>query len=158
MRDTILTLEDQRQALLLLTAYFSFKGQSENGCPFLFLKELKELENYHTGSIDFFGVHPLYCKCGIAKLFLDKVMNELLVDKDISVTTFREGDKADTGYRKYNIKIVSELGENEYSAVNVADTLLSILEEYKQKNIDIFDIKVNRGTLEQHFINLSRGV
>ena len=49
------------------------------------------------------------------------------------------------------------MGENEYSAVNVADTLLSILEEYKQKNIDIFDIKVNRGTLEQHFINLSRG-
>ena len=60
--------------------------------------------------------------------------------------------------KKYNIKIVSELGENEYSAVNVADTLLSILEEYKQKNIDIFDIKVNRGTLEQHFINLSKGV
>ena len=56
--------------------------------------------NYHTGSIDFFGVHPLYRKCGIANLFLDKVMNELLVDKDISVTTFREGDKADTGYRK----------------------------------------------------------
>jgi len=47
VRDTILTLEDQRQALLLLTAYFSFKGQSENGCPFLFRnlrKELKELE------------------------------------------------------------------------------------------------------------------
>ncbi|WP_195583067.1 hypothetical protein [[Ruminococcus] lactaris] len=44
---TILTLEDQRQALLLLTAYFSFKGQSENGCPFPFRnlrKELKELE------------------------------------------------------------------------------------------------------------------
>ncbi|MZS91217.1 hypothetical protein GT678_19840, partial [Blautia wexlerae] len=38
MRDTILTLEDQRQALLLLTAYFSFKGQSENGCPFLFVR------------------------------------------------------------------------------------------------------------------------
>ena len=37
VRDTILTLEDQRQALLLLTAYFSFKGQSENGCPFLFM-------------------------------------------------------------------------------------------------------------------------
>ena len=36
VRDTILTLEDQRQVLLLLTAYFSFKGQSENGCSFLF--------------------------------------------------------------------------------------------------------------------------
>ena len=35
--------------------------------------------------------------------------------------------------KKYNIKIISELGEKEYSAINVADTLLSILEEYKQK-------------------------
>ena len=58
--------------------------------------------------------------------------------------------------KKYSIKIQSELGEKEYSAVNVADTLLSILEEYKQKNIEIFDVKVNRGTLEQHFINLSK--
>lgn len=56
--------------------------------------------NYQTGSIDFFGVHPLYRQCGIAKLFLDKIMNELLIDKDITVTTFRDGDKADTGYRK----------------------------------------------------------
>ena len=56
--------------------------------------------NYDTGSIDFFGVHPLYRQCGIARLFLDKVINEILIDKDITVTTFREGDKADTGYRK----------------------------------------------------------
>ena len=56
--------------------------------------------NYQTGSIDFLGVHPLYRQCGIAKLFLDKIMNELLIDKDITVTTFRDGDKADTGYRK----------------------------------------------------------
>ena len=41
------TLEDQRQALLLLTAYFSFKGQSETWLSFPFRnlrKELKELE------------------------------------------------------------------------------------------------------------------
>ena len=44
VRDTILTLEDQRQALLLLTAYFSFKGQSENGCPFLFEELTKGAE------------------------------------------------------------------------------------------------------------------
>lgn len=56
--------------------------------------------NFPTGSIDFFGVHPLYRHCGIAKFFLNKVMNELLIDKDITITTFREGDKADTGYRK----------------------------------------------------------
>ena len=33
-------------------------------------------------------------------MFLDKVMNELLPDMEISITTFREGDKADTGYRE----------------------------------------------------------
>lgn len=59
--------------------------------------------------------------------------------------------------KKYSLKIASELGEKEYSAVNIADTLFRILEEYKQKNIDIFDIKVNRGTLEQLFIHLSKG-
>lgn len=56
--------------------------------------------NYETGCIEFFGVHPLYRKSGIAKMFLDKVMNELLPDMEISITTFREGDKADTGYRE----------------------------------------------------------
>jgi len=29
---------------LLLTAYFSFKGQSENGCPFLFEEFTKGAE------------------------------------------------------------------------------------------------------------------
>ena len=62
--------------------------------------------NKMTGSIDFFGVHPLYRKLGIEKLFLDKLMNEILIDKEISITTFREGDKADPGYRK----VYKELG------------------------------------------------
>nr|CCL04201.1 hypothetical protein BN167_220035 [Clostridioides difficile E13] len=31
-------------AWLLLTAYFSFKGQSENGCPFLFEELTKGAE------------------------------------------------------------------------------------------------------------------
>ena len=45
MRDTILTLEDQQQALLLLTAYFSFKGQSETWLSFSHL----ELTKSHKG-------------------------------------------------------------------------------------------------------------
>ena len=61
---------------------------------------------FETNSIDFFGVHPLYRKLGIEKLFLDKLMNEILIDKEISITTFREGDKADPGYRK----VYKELG------------------------------------------------
>ena len=53
-----------------------------------------------TGSIDFLGVHPQYRKQGIARAFIEKI-KEQLADTDIkvTVTTFREGDKADTGYR-----------------------------------------------------------
>ena len=53
-----------------------------------------------TGSIDFFGVHPQYRKRGIAKAFCEKALYELARSAQISVTTFREGDKADTGYRE----------------------------------------------------------
>ena len=53
-----------------------------------------------TGSIDFFGVHPQYRKRGIAKAFCKKALYELVRSAQISVTTFRKGDKADTGYRE----------------------------------------------------------
>ena len=45
------------------------------------------------------GVHPQYRSYGIPKLFLDKLMNEYLPQQEISTTTYRENDKADTGYR-----------------------------------------------------------
>ncbi len=53
-----------------------------------------------TGSIDFLGVHPQYRKKGIARAFCEKALHELVRSKEITVTTFREGDKADTGYRQ----------------------------------------------------------
>jgi AraC-like DNA-binding protein len=56
--------------------------------------------NYETGSIDFLAVHPLYRKQGVSRDFLNVAFSELLQNKAISITTFREGDKADTGYRK----------------------------------------------------------
>ena len=52
-----------------------------------------------TGSIDFLGIHPQYRKQGITQAFLKKAISLLITSDDISVTTFREGDKADTGYR-----------------------------------------------------------
>ena len=56
--------------------------------------------NYETGSIDFLAVHPLYRKRGISRDLLNVALTALLRNKEISITTFREGDKADTGYRK----------------------------------------------------------
>ena len=56
--------------------------------------------NRERGSIDFLGVHPLYRNKDVSKDFLNIALRELLKDVQISTTTFREGDKADTGYRK----------------------------------------------------------
>ena len=58
------------------------------------------LFSWDTGSIVFMGCHPLYRKMGIPRAFLDKVMGELLTGQEISITTFREGDKADNGQRR----------------------------------------------------------
>ena len=52
-----------------------------------------------TGSIDFLGIHPQYKNRGIQKLFLQALADRYLPGQEISMTTFREGDKADTGYR-----------------------------------------------------------
>lgn len=59
-----------------------------------------------TGNIDFLGIHPLYRNKGIPKAFLDRMMSELIDEQQISITTYREGDKADTGQRKW----IRELG------------------------------------------------
>lgn len=54
----------------------------------------------NMGNIDFLAVHPQYRHLGITELFLDKLVDELLYGREISVTTYRAGDKADTGYRE----------------------------------------------------------
>lgn len=56
--------------------------------------------SYESGSIEFFGIHPQYRRSSIHKLFLEVLMDNYLSGKEISMTTFREGDKADTGYRE----------------------------------------------------------
>ena len=58
------------------------------------------LFSYDTASIDFMGSHPLYRKKGVPKALLGRVMGELLKGREISITTYREGDRADTGQRR----------------------------------------------------------
>ena len=52
-----------------------------------------------SGCIDFLDINPQYRKQGIQKLFLDALMERYLPGQEISMTTYREGDKADTGHR-----------------------------------------------------------
>ena len=53
----------------------------------------------HSGCIDFLGVNPQYRNQGIQKLFLDALLETYLPGREISMTTYRENDKADTGHR-----------------------------------------------------------
>lgn len=54
---------------------------------------------YSPGSIEFLGVHPQYRNRGLQKLFLYALLETYLQGQEISTTTFREQDKADTGHR-----------------------------------------------------------
>lgn len=54
---------------------------------------------YVPGSIEFLGVHPQYRNCGIQKMFLDALLETYLPGQEISTTTYRKQDKADTGHR-----------------------------------------------------------
>ena len=58
--------------------------------------------------------------------------------------------------RKYFIHFRTQEGDKSLETDKIEDTLISLLNGFKQKKIHVLDIKVNRGTLEQHFIELAR--
>ena len=60
-----------------------------------------------------------------------------------------------TGSR-YTVSITTSQGNRRYEAANIADTLLTLLEDYKRKGMAVLDIRIDRGTLEQHFMELVR--
>ena len=55
----------------------------------------------------------------------------------------------------YLIQIKTQAGDRTLKTDNITDTLLSLLGELKQKGIKVTDIKVDRGTLEQHFLEIA---
>ena len=59
--------------------------------------------------------------------------------------------------KHYNICIKTSLGTENFVADNIGESLVSILKGYQEKNMNIQDIQVNRGSLEQHFVKIARG-
>lgn len=58
---------------------------------------------------------------------------------------------------RYAIRIETGQGEQHYMADNIGDTLLALLQDYKSRGIAVSDIQIDRGTLEQHFMDLAMG-
>ncbi len=59
--------------------------------------------------------------------------------------------------KRYIIHIKTGQGDETFEAEDIGDTMLTVLEEFKQRGIAVQDIKIDRGTLEQHFIEMARG-
>jgi len=57
--------------------------------------------------------------------------------------------------RKYMIHIKTQQGDSAVETDNIEDTLISLLNKLKQDKIHVLDIKVDCGTLEQHFIEMA---
>ena len=57
----------------------------------------------------------------------------------------------------YTVRISTENGEETYRCEDIRKTMYEILRKCEIKNSEIRDIKVERGTLEEHLINISRG-
>lgn len=59
--------------------------------------------------------------------------------------------------KHYNICIKTSRGTETFEADNIGKSLISILKDYQEQKMDIQDIEVNRGSLEQHFIRIAGG-
>ncbi|HIR03968.1 MAG TPA: ABC transporter ATP-binding protein [Candidatus Scatovicinus merdipullorum] len=59
--------------------------------------------------------------------------------------------------KHYTISIETKHGIEDFESDDIADTMLTLLEDFKKRKLAISDIKINRGTLEQHFIQIAKG-
>ena len=59
--------------------------------------------------------------------------------------------------RQYTVHITTPAGRQSFVTDDLTQTLLEKISEYKDKKIEISDIRTDRGTLEQHFIDIARG-
>ena len=59
--------------------------------------------------------------------------------------------------KKYNIHIKTAIGSEYFEVDNIEEKLISLLQDLKRRNVEVLDIKVDRGTLEQHFIAMTKG-
>lgn len=57
--------------------------------------------------------------------------------------------------KKYLIHIKTEQKDSTFETDNIEDTLIDLLGRLKNKGIGVLDIKVDRGTLEQHFMEMA---
>ena len=58
--------------------------------------------------------------------------------------------------KHYNITIQTEKRTENYKSDNIAESLLRLLTQYKENGETALDINIDRGSLEQHFMKITK--
>lgn len=83
-----------------------------------------------------------------------------------SIAILRDGEIAFAGTvieltgkigKHYNIRIRTDQGRETYESDDIGASLIRILKSYQEKDIAVWDIQVDRGSLEQHFLKIAKG-
>ena len=83
-----------------------------------------------------------------------------------SIAILRDGEIAFAGTvialtekigKHYNIQIRTGQGLETYESDDIRASLITILKSYEEKDTVIQDIRVDRGSLEQHFLKIAKG-
>lgn len=59
--------------------------------------------------------------------------------------------------KRYILLIQTDQGEERIESDDIGETLLTVLGAYKRRGVAVRDIKIDRGTLEQHFMQIAKG-
>lgn len=89
---------------------------------------------------------------------VEALCDRIAILRDGRIAFFGSVEKlAATVGKHHTVRVRTVHGEEIRETDCLTDTLLSMMEECRQKHIEVLDVKTDRGTLEQHFIRLSRG-
>lgn len=67
------------------------------------------------------------------------------------------GELTERVEKRRNVWVRTDKGEERFAVENVGEALLSLLEGYRAAGTAVLDVRVDRGTLEDHFMRIARG-
>lgn len=89
---------------------------------------------------------------------IESLCDRIAILKDGNIAFIGTAEELTQKIGRYcTIHVKTDQGSESFASDNINDTMLTLLGDYKQRKITVRDIKIDRGTLEQHFINISRG-
>ena len=59
--------------------------------------------------------------------------------------------------KRYQVFIQTEEGYEKYETDDIGNTLLTLLKQYQEAGRTVLDLQVDRGSLEQYFMEIAKG-